>query len=210
MIKILLADDHGIIIDGLKSILQKEEDIEVVATAENGQDAVTLIEKGGIDVAVLDINMPIMTGIEATRLIRANSQVKVLILSMYDTYEFIDELIDAGCQGYILKNRGQEELVTAIRRVYNGKPYYGKKVQERILEQRLNPNKKENEAVNLTKREKEVLKLIALEYTSPEIAEKLFISSTTVDTHRRNLISKLGVRSSMGLVRYAYQNGMLE
>ncbi len=210
MIKILLADDHGIIIDGLKSILQKEEDIEVVATAENGQDAVTLIEKGGIDVAVLDINMPIMTGIEATRLIRANSQVKVLILSMYDTYEFIDELIDAGCQGYILKNRGQEELVTAIRRVYKGKPYYGKKVQERIFEQRLNPNKKENEAVNLTKREKEVLKLIALEYTSPEIAEKLFISSTTVDTHRRNLISKLGVRSSMGLVRYAYQNGMLE
>jgi two-component system nitrate/nitrite response regulator NarL len=211
MIKVLLADDHGIIIDGLKSILKNEKDIQVVATAENGQEAVAYIEKNAVDVAVLDINMPVMTGVEATRLIRANHQTKVLILSMYDTYEFIDELIDAGCQGYILKNRGQEELVKAIRRVYSGQPYYGKKIQDKILEERLNPKREKNIVpVNLTKREKEVLKLIALEFTSPEIAEKLFITEATVNTHRRNLISKLGVRSSMGLVRYAFEKGMLD
>lgn len=211
MIKVLIADDHGIILDGLKSILKSEEGIVVVSTAHNGQEAVEFIEKNEVDVAVLDINMPIMTGIEATRLIRANHQTKVLILSMYDTFEFIDELIDAGCQGYILKNRGQEELVMAIKRVYNGKPYFGQKVQDRIMEERLNPKKVKNAIpVNLTKREKEVLKLIALEFTSPEIAQKLFITEATVNTHRRNLISKLDVRSSMGLVRYAFENGMLE
>jgi len=211
MIKVLLADDHEIVTDGLSSILKNETDICVVASAKNGDEAVQYIEKNDVDVAVLDINMPKMTGIEATRLIRANHQTKVLILSMYDTFEFIDELIDAGCQGYILKNRGREELVKAIRRVHSGQTYYGKRVTDKILEDRLKPKKEKNTIpVNLTKREKEVLKLIALEFTSPEISEKLFITEATVNTHRRNLISKLGVRSSMGLVRYALEQGMLD
>ncbi|MFT5819261.1 MAG: two-component system nitrate/nitrite response regulator NarL [Crocinitomix sp.] len=211
MIKILLADDHGMILDGLKSILKNETDIKVVGTADNGEDAVHIIENNDVDVAILDINMPKMNGIEATRIIRANSDTKVLILSMHDTYEFIDELIDAGCQGYILKNKGQEELVTAIRRVHNGKPYFGERIKERIMEERLSPKKnKIAMPVSLTKREIEVLKLIAQEFTSPEIAEKLFIVEATVNTHRRNLISKLGVRNSLGLVSYAYKNGMIE
>ena len=211
MIKVLLADDHEIILDGLKSLLEEEDDIEVVGTAKDGEEAIQLMENNTIDVAVLDINMPGMNGIETTKIVRSTTDTKVLILSMYNTYEFIDELIEAGCQGYILKNKGQEELVRAIRRVYNGKSYFGENVLEKIVEQRLNPQKeKEEVAVTLTKREVEVLKLIAQEFTSPEIAEKLFIAEATVNTHRRNLISKLKVRSSLGLVRYAYKHGFIE
>lgn len=211
MIKVLLADDHEIILDGLKSVLKYEEGIEVIGTAKNGEEAIEFIENNEVDVAVLDINMPKMTGIEATRIIRSTSNTKVLILSMYNTYEFIDELIDAGCQGYILKNKGQEELVNAIRRVYNGKPYFGEYIQEKIMEERLKPQRSATSVpVNLTKRETEVLILIAQEYTSPEIAEKLFIVEATVNTHRRNLISKLGVRNSLGLVSYAYKNRLIE
>lgn len=211
MIKVLLADDHEIILDGLKSLLEEEDDIEVVGTAKDGEEAIQLMENNTIDVAVLDINMPGMNGIETTKIVRSTTDTKVLILSMYNTYEFIDELIEAGCQGYILKNKGQEELVRAIRRVYNGKSYFGENVLEKIVEQRLNPQKeKEEVAVTLTKREVEVLKLIAQEFTSPEIAEKLFIAEATVNTHRRNLISKLKVRSSLGLVHYAYKHGFIE
>jgi two-component system nitrate/nitrite response regulator NarL len=212
MIKVLLADDHEIITDGLKSILKNEDNIEVVATVSNGRDAVNYIEKNQVDIAVLDINMPIMTGIEATKLIKENAyETKVLILSMYDTMEFIDELIEAGCQGYILKNKGQEELVKAIHRVYSGKPYFGERVQERMLEQRMNSKiKSKQEKVDLTRRELQVLQLIAQEFTTPEISEKLFIEESTVNTHRRNLISKLGVKSSLGLVSYAWKNGFIK
>jgi two-component system nitrate/nitrite response regulator NarL len=212
MIKVLLADDHEIITDGLKSILKNEDNIEVVATVSNGRDAVNYIEKNQVDIAVLDINMPIMTGIEATKLIKENAyETKVLILSMYDTMEFIDELIEAGCQGYILKNKGQEELVKAIHRVYSGKPYFGERVQERMLEQRMNSKiKSKQEKVDLTRRELQVLQLIAQEFTTPEISEKLFIEESTVNTHRRNLISKLGVKSSLGLVSYAWKNGIIK
>jgi DNA-binding NarL/FixJ family response regulator len=211
MIKVLLGDDHEIVLDGLKSVLKYEEGIEVVGTAKNGEEAIQIIENSEVDVAVLDINMPIMNGIEATRIIRSHSTTKVLILSMYDTYEFIDELIDAGCQGYILKNKGQEELVNAIRRVHNGKIYFGEHVQEKIMEERLKPKKNATETpLKLTKREIEVLKLIAQEFTSPEIAKKLCIVEATVNTHRRNLISKLKVRNSLGLVSYAYKNGLIE
>lgn len=212
MIKVLLADDHEIITDGLKSILKNEDNIEVVATVSNGRDAVNYIEKNQVDIAVLDINMPIMTGIEATKLIKENAyETKVLILSMYDTMEFIDELIEAGCQGYILKNKGQEELVKAIHRVYSGKPYFGERVQERIMEQRMSSKgKSKEEKVVLTKREIEVLALIAQEFTTPEISDRLIIGESTVNTHRRNLISKLGVKSSLGLVSYAWKNGFIK
>lgn len=212
MIKVLLADDHEMITDGLKSILKNEINIEVVATVSNGEDAVNYIEKNKVDVAILDINMPKMTGIEATKLIIENAlETKVLILSMYDTMEFIDELIEAGCQGYILKNKGQEELVKAINRVYNGKPYFGERVQERIMEQRMSSaGKLKEKEVILTTRELEVLKLIAQEFTTPEISKKLFIGESTVNTHRRNLISKLEVKSSLGLVSYAWKKGIVE
>lgn len=211
MIKVLLADDHEIVIDGLKSILSEEDGIEVVACVENGQEAVDYITTNEVDVAVLDISMPIMNGMEATRLIHAKSETKVLILSMHDQYDYIDELLDAGCQGYILKNKGREELVEAIKRVHNGGCYIGERIQERILEQRrLGKDKPEEEPIKLTSRELEILKLIAKEFNTPEISKQLSIKESTVNTHRRNLINKLEVRSSMGLVSYAFRNKLVD
>ena len=211
MIKVLLADDHEIVIDGLKSILSEEDGVEVVACVKNGQEAVDFILAHHVDVAVLDISMPVLNGMEATRLIQSQIQTKVLILSMHDQYDYIDELLDAGCLGYILKNKGREELVEAIKRVHSGKYYLGARIQERILEQRkLGKQKQKEEPVKLTTRELEILKLIALEFNTPEIAEQLSIKDSTVNTHRRNLIIKLEVRSSMGLVSYAIRNKLIE
>lgn len=211
MIKVLLADDHTIVIDGLKSILSEEDGIEVVACVSDGQEAVDFIERNHVDVAVLDISMPNVNGIEATKLIQQNSETKVLILSMHDQYEYIDELLDAGCQGYILKNKGREELVEAVKRVHNGGYYIGERIQERILEQRKRGKAKEKEdPVKLTTRELEILKLIAMEYSTPDISKQLSIKESTVNTHRRNLINKLEVRSSMGLVSYAFRNKLIE
>lgn len=211
MIKVLLADDHEIIIDGIVSILNNEEDIEVVATASNGEEAVQFIEHNEVDIAVLDINMPVMNGVIATKMIQTSSpETKVLILSMYDEDEFIDEIIAVGCRGYILKNKGQEELVKAIRRIYKGSPYFGEKIQEKMLNQHIQSKTKVKEEVKLTKRELEVLKLIAVELTSSEIADQLSIAESTVNTHRRNLIEKLGVRSSLGLGTYAVKKGLVD
>lgn len=210
-IKVLLADDHEIVTDGIVSILKNENDIEVVATAKNGEEAVHYIENNAVDVAVLDINMPVMNGVDATKKLQISSPAtKVLILSMYDKDEFIDEIFAAGCRGYILKNKGQEELVKAIRRVHNGSPYFGERIQEKMLNQHLKSKTPVEEKVHLTKRELEVLKLIAVELTSAEISAKLSIAESTVNTHRRNLIEKLGVRSSLGLGTYALKNGLID
>ncbi len=211
MIKVLLADDHEIMLDGICSILKEEEDIEVVATAKNGEEAVRYIEHNPVDVAVLDINMPIINGITTTKMIQVSSpETKVLILSMYDEDEFIDEAFEAGCRGYILKNKGQEELVTAIRRIHKGSPYFGDRIQEKMLQQHKESKAPKKEKIKLTKREVEVLKLIASEMTSSEISNKLSIAESTVNTHRRNLIEKLGVKSSLGLGTYALREGLID
>lgn len=118
MIKVVLADDHEIVIDGLKSILSEEDGIEIVFCAKNGQEAVDFIVQNEVDVAVLDISMPVLNGIEATQIICSKTDTRVLILSMHDEYDFIDQLLDAGGKGYILKNKGKEELVDAIHRVF--------------------------------------------------------------------------------------------
>jgi len=212
MINVIIADDHQIVVDGLVSLLESEKDICVKATANNGEEALRAIGDHRIDVAILDINMPVMDGLEATRVIGEQfPETKVLILSMYNESEHISELLEAGCSGYILKNKGHEELVTAINTIVGGSDYFGQKVLQSIINEKKNPKKKLSDfPIKLTKREIEVLKLIAQDHSTPEIAEMLFISPTTVDTHRRNLISKLDVRSSYGLVRYAFENGLME
>lgn len=212
-IKVLLADDHEMILDGFKLILKEDEQIEVVGTATNGKDAYKLIQELEVDVAVLDIRMPLLTGIEITKLLQEQaSETKVLILSMHDTMEYIDELIDTGCVGYILKNKGREELVTAIHRVYHGKTFLGQRIQDRIMEQRMAAPKKTNEKAlpDLTSREVQVLQLIVDGLTSPEISEKLHIVESTVNTHRRNLINKLDVKNSSHLISFALRNKLVE
>jgi two-component system nitrate/nitrite response regulator NarL len=212
MIKVLIADDHQIVVDGLVSLLKKQENIEVVATANNGKEVIDYISINPVDIAVLDINMPEMDGVETTSFI-TNSfpNTKVLILSMYDTDDYIGELLDAGCSGYILKNKGQEELVKALVRISQGEHYYGEKVLQRILDVRKNSKKKITQLpITLTSREKDVLKLIARGLTASQIAKELCIEETTVNTHSRNMRSKLSIKNINGLVRYAMENGLAD
>lgn len=212
MIRIIIADDHRIVVEGLESLLKGESDIEVVSAFLNGRDAYEYLLVNDIDVAVLDINMPEMDGAETTKLIvDAGIKTKILVLSMHDDHEIIDQLLEAGCSGYILKNKGQEELVKAIRALYNGEEHYGSKVVDTIIAARKNPKPTSTKLpIKLTKREIEIIKLIAKEFTTPQISKKLNIAETTVDTHRRNMISKLGLKSSIGLARHAVENGLLE
>ncbi|MEO1052675.1 MAG: response regulator transcription factor [Bacteroidota bacterium] len=212
MIKVLLADDHQIVLDGLSLLLDQEDDIEKVDEVQDGELALKVLQVKKVDVAVLDIEMPFMDGIETTKAIReTHPDVKILILTMYNDESFISQLIQAGASGYILKNRGKEELVEAIRKVAGGGEYFGEAVTNTLIASIKKPKKKlSDDIVQLTKREKEVLKLIAEGLSTPQISERLFIAHSTVETHRRNLIDKTGVPNSKALIRYAYQNGLAE
>jgi two-component system nitrate/nitrite response regulator NarL len=204
-LKILIADDHQIVIEGLKSLLIDQKHIQIMGEASNGKEAIEVLEKHEVDIAVLDISMPEMDGIEATKIIKKEyPEVKILILTMHDGSEFIRELIEIGANGYILKNRGKEEFVEALETIANGGEYLKGSVLKTLVEAVRKPKPK---AVQFTKREKDVLRLIADEHTTSEISAKLNIANSTVETHRRNLIEKTGVKSSLGLVRYAIENG---
>ncbi|MEO1515001.1 MAG: response regulator transcription factor [Bacteroidota bacterium] len=212
MIKILVADDHQIVIDGIHSILETETEIEVVATAHNGLEVLQILENTEIDVAILDINMPQKNGLQTTQLLKErHPNIKVLILTMYKEEEKVLELFEAGAKGYILKDRGKEELVTAVKKVQKGDIYFGEDISK-ILVQALSHERKapkSPEEPKLTRREIEILKLLADGLTTAEIAKQLFISPTTVETHRRNLLSKLGVKNTPLLVRYAVEKGIV-
>ncbi len=211
MIKIIVADDHQMFLDGIKALLKNEKDIKVTGEALNGAEVLALLSKERADIVLLDVNMPEMDGIEATKQIRAKYPgVKILMLTMYNKHEFIFGLVNAGASGYILKNTGKKELVEAIHAVYEGKTYYGKEVTETILQNfSKQPAEQKMDSAQLTDREKEVLKLIAQEYTTHEIADQLFISTNTVETHRKNLMSKLNAKNIAGLVKFALQTGLI-
>ena len=205
-LNIIIADDHQIVIDGLKSLLIQQPHIKVVGEASNGKEALDLIEKTKVDIAVLDISMPEMNGVEATKIIKKEyPEVKILILTMHDGSEFIHELVEIGANGYILKNRGTEEFVEALETIANGEEY----IKGQVLNTLLKAVRKPRQKGQFTKREKDVLRLIIDEHTTSEISAKLHIANSTVETHRRNLIEKTGVKSSLGLVRYAMENGYL-
>ena len=205
-IRILLVDDHKLILDGLKSLLKVEKGLEIVATATNGIEALESLRETEIDVVVLDIDMPIMNGLETAKRIREQyPKIKVLILTMHNDIKYIKAIIAAGAHGYILKNRGKEELVSAIKVIVSGEEYYGEAVTRSIIKGMKEDDKKKE--AKLTKREIDVLKLIADGKTTPQITKELFIASSTVETHRRNLLEKTGVTNSKGLVRYAIEKG---
>lgn len=207
MIQIVIADDHKIMLEGLVSLTKEDKTIKIVDEVLNGQQVLEVLQKEKkVDVVILDIEMPEMDGIEATKLIRQKyPAVKVLILTMYNEIGFIRKIIEAGAHGYILKNKGKEELVYAIHKVYEGNEHFGEEVSKTLI----NSMKTKGIAgeVKLTKREIDVLKLIADEYTTPMISKELHIAPTTVETHRRNLIVKTGVSSTIGLVRFAVEKG---
>ena len=206
MMRILIADDHQVIIDGLKLLLSHEENFEIVGEAIDGNQVMTLLTKVQVDVILLDINMPNLDGIEATKMIRAKyPHVKILVLTMYNRSEFIKNLIEAGASGYVLKNIGRADLIDAIKKVSRGEDYFSAEVTKTIMSS-LKAGGGKGTGL-LTDREKDVLRLVADGCTTVEIAEKLFIATNTVDTHRKNLLSKLQQKNTAELVRYAVENG---
>ncbi|MEQ8908317.1 MAG: response regulator transcription factor [Vicingaceae bacterium] len=211
MIKVIVVDDHQMFIDGIEELIKSMPDVEVVGEANNGVDLIDLLSKQAADVILMDVNMPKMDGYEATKKVAADyPESKVIMLTMHDSSQYIQKLIKAGASGYILKNTGKAELQEAIETVAKGENYYSQTVTQRIMEGLQKKEKQKSSQVELTEREKDVLKLIAEEFTTHEIADKLCISHHTVESHRKNLIAKLGVRNIAGLVKYAVENGVLD
>ena len=207
-INVLIVDDHQIVIDGIRSLLKSSSHIHIVGEALHGKEALEILDKKIVDVIILDIEMPVMNGIEVTKIIKEKyTDTKVLILTMYDTPEFVQQAIEIDADGYILKNRGAEELECALQALANGEDYFGKDANKALRSGvRRKKNRDKNE-IQLTKRETEVLKLIADGKTTPQISDLLCIAPSTVETHRRNLIEKTQVEnSSKGLIKFAIEN----
>ncbi len=210
-IKVLLVDDHQIIVDGLKSLLKSTEGIVVTAAANNGLEALRILEILEIDVVLMDIDMPVMNGIDTLKEInKRGAKVKVIILSMHQEAGMIKSLMTIGAHGYLLKSCAQDELINAIRKVAGGQQFFSPEVTLSLL----NPSQNDQQANNqlaelLTDRETEILKLIAEGFSNKEIGSKLFISHRTVDTHRTNIMKKLDVNNIAGLISYAIKNGIV-
>lgn len=208
MIRVLITDDHEMIRNGLSSLIRGESDIHVVEQAEDGKQAVDICAKRDIDVVLMDIMMPEMNGVEATRIIKEQCpDTRVLAVTINDEPRFIKEVLSAGASGYILKHSTKDEIVSAIRDVAQNRQHYGKGVLEQISDQFTKAGNSEQPM--LTKKEAEVLRLIAQECTNQEIAEQLGCGIRTVDTHKRNLIRKLEVKNIVGLVKYALKMGVV-
>lgn len=211
-INILVVDDHQLVIDGLKSMLAGEKSYHVKAEALNGQQALEMITVAPNDfqLIITDITMPLMSGIELCKIIKSQySHIKVLILSMHNSITIIKDAIAAESDGYMLKNTGQEEFLKGIDRILGDGTYFSQDILPIILNQ-LQDEKKQANKSSLTQREKEVLELIVQEFTSKEIADKLFISKQTVDTHRLNIMLKTECKSLVGLIKYAIQSGYIK
>ena len=212
-IKIILADDHKIFREGIRSILEKEKDMEVVDEAANGEELLEKLAGTKVDVIILDLDIGKPNGIEVTEIIdRKYPEINILILSMIGLHDFVIQALEMGATGYILKNTGKDEVITAIRSVAKGDSYFSKEVSSILVEELNKPKtlKKRSEGIPLTAREIEVLQLIAQEFSNPEIAERLYISIRTVDTHRRNLLEKLSLKNTAGLVKYAITKGLVK
>jgi len=210
-IRVLLADDHNIVREGLMSLLEKEPDIDIVAMADNGRTAVQLAGEMKPNVAVLDIAMPEMNGIEATRRISQDvPEIKVLALSMHSARRFVTEALSAGAKGYLLKDCAAEELVRAIRTVAANETYLSPKVAGLIVKDYLkhSPDSAPSAESFLTNREREILQLIAEGESTKEIAFKIGVSIKTVETHRQQIMKKLNLHSVAELTRYAIREGI--
>ncbi len=214
--KILIADDHSIVRDGLKNLVRGTPDFSLVAEAADGETAVRLASLRRPDVAILDISMPKLNGIEATKLIKQqHPEIKVLILTIHEDEEYVYQIVRAGADGYMIKNAEKKEILVAIRAVLREEPFFSPGISRLIVEKFIKRAKEQQKVQDpgkqlLTDREQEVLQLIAQGQTSRQIAEQLFLSLSTINTHRANLMQKLNIHDTAGLVRYAMQRGMIK
>lgn len=215
IIRVLLADDHAILRSGLIHMLGAESDIEVIGEADNGREAVQKVQELHPDIVLMDIGMPVMNGMEATKQIKKRSEdVKVLVLTMHDNEEYLFQVLQAGASGYVLKKAADSDLVNAIHVVARGDCFLYPSAAKMVVEDYLEKLKSGQEPAPsydaLTDREREILKLIAEGYTNREIAESLFISVKTVETHKANIMEKLNLHKRAELVRYAIRKGILQ
>lgn len=210
--RILIADDHAIVRSGLRKVLDAKPDMEVIAEAEDGADAVEQALKEDVDLAILDVSMPRMTGIQAAaELHKRKPELKTLMLSMHDSEQFLFEALKAGASGYVLKSGADTDIVDAVRAAMRDDSYlYPSAVTTLVRDYVERGGRGEEQFDVLTPRELEVLKLIAEAYTSKQIADALFISIKTVDRHRQNILDKLGMRDRVELTRYAIRRGLIQ
>lgn len=214
-IKILLADDHQMFLDGLTSLLSQVKEVEIVGAVNDGSKVIEQLKTKKPDLVILDLNMPVLNGLETTKEIKkSHPQVRVLGLTMDNDLDSITGMLEAGASGYILKNTGKAELELAIQQVMAGRHYLSQSISTQLAQNLLlNLNQKKpdkNILDNLTEREIEILKMIALEHSNTEIANLLFISPKTVETHRKNLMRKIGVKNSLGVYKFALKNKLVE
>jgi len=209
---ILLADDHGLVRRGLRLILDAQPDLEVVAEASDGAEATALALSEEVDLAILDISMPRMTGLQAAReLQQRRPDVRVLILSMHESEQYLYEALRAGASGYVVKTVADRDLVEACRATLRGEPFLYPGAVTALVNDHLRRAREGKLPLDpLTPRETEVIKLVAESYTNRQIAEALIISEKTVDRHRANILEKLGMRDRVELTRYAIRNGLVD
>jgi DNA-binding NarL/FixJ family response regulator len=210
--RILIADDHAIVRSGLKKVLDAKPDLEVVAEAEDGAGAVEKALAEDVHLAILDVSMPRMTGIQAAaELHKRKPEVRLLMLSMYDSEQFLFEALKAGASGYVLKSGADNDIVEACRAAMRGDSFlYPSAITKLVRDYVDRGGRGEEQFDVLTPRELEVLKLIAEAHTSKEIAQLLFISIKTVERHRQNILDKLGMRDRVELTRYAIRRGLIQ
>ncbi len=209
-IKIILVDDHSLVRDGIKSILQTEENIEIVGEASNFDELQVFLQNKKCDMVVLDISLPDISGIKICSILREeHPEINVLILSMYINEEFIFNALQAGAKGYLPKNTNKRELLNAVRAINNGEEYFSNEISEIILKSYVNKvqNKKDvSDSSELSKREKEVLVLFAEGLSNTEISDKLYISVRTVESHKNHIMQKLQLKNTVDLIKYAIKN----
>jgi len=212
MINILIADDHQLLIDGIKANLADIEDFDFIAEANNGYQVLERLESGiVVDVILMDINMPMLDGLECTKKVSKQfPEVKVIALSQYDEKRFVKWMVKNGASGYLLKDADKDNLEKAIRAVHAGEKYFCDRLSLRLVTQELKMENTRDLFPKLTDREVEILNLICREFSSQEIADKLFISFHTVESHRANLMQKAGAKNTAGLVRWAVENDFID
>ncbi|MBY7994344.1 response regulator transcription factor [Vibrio fluvialis] len=208
-IRVVIVDDHRVVLEGFMARLEMEPEIEVIATASNGLEALEVVKQHRPNVILMDVSMPIMNGIDATRLIKEEvPDAKVLMLTMHDNREYIMKVMQAGAVGYMLKEISAEKMVQAIKTVNLGSTYFCESVTQTLFTQDIIPSTQKPNP--LSRREEAVLKMVAQGHSSKKIASLLNISYRTVETHRQNIKHKLDIHSTAELAQYAIQHGMLE
>ena len=209
--RVLIADDHGIVRSGLRLLLERQPDIEVIAEAADGAEAREIEVRERPDLAILDVRMPKLTGLQVTRELKKQApEVSVLILSMHDDERYLFEALKAGASGYVLKTQADTDLMEAIRAVERGEPFLTPAAQQALIKDVLERGRQSEDEEELTPREEEIVKLVAEAHTTRQIAEILHLSEKTVGNHRGNAMRKLGMRDRVELVRYAIRRGLIE